>query len=217
MAERDFFWCIVTSIHILLIHIISAHPATSDPASGLTLPTRPPWSGCVDQQTWQQTHIDLTHCLEALELFRQTEFQKVQTQNFEFISPGARGRTGLLPISTPRRYTVGTCTITVALLGSIPRPLLPAGTHSRSRFPPTDVATFEELRAAGRGIYDECITDAGMLKPSGSSAGWQTKGHVSGALGVFMWQTGSRMDKTIKDLYPDWKVGSGSTNDTSTA
>ncbi|KAI4193132.1 MAG: hypothetical protein LQ350_008458 [Teloschistes chrysophthalmus] len=218
MAELSHSWCIIT-IHILLsIHTISALPSPPNPpSSDLTLPTRPPWSSCVDLPTWQQTHLDPADCFRALQLFRQQESEKVQTQRFEFISPGARARTGLLPLTTPRRYSIGTCTITLALLGSVPRPLLPPGTHTRGRWPGSDVATFEELVDAARGIYQECVTDLGRVRPSGPLAGWHTKGHVDGVLGVFVWQTGSRMDKTMRELYPDGDVRGGFANGTSTA
>lgn len=171
----------------------------------------------MDIKTWQQTQIEPADCFRAIQLFHQQESQKVQTQRFEFISSGARGRTGLLPITTPRRYSVGTCTITLALLASIPRPLLPPGTQSRRHFPTSDVATFEELVAAAQGIYKECITVDGRLRPNGPLAGWHTKGHVEGVLGVFMWQTGSRMDVTMRDLYPNPNAMRGSANETSTA
>ncbi|KAL8685692.1 MAG: hypothetical protein Q9218_007598 [Villophora microphyllina] len=195
MAHILQFRYFIALIQSLLFHGTLGNPI--DPATHLTMPNKPPWNDCVRLGTWQQSLIKYNDCLLALELFRQAEAQKVGSQRFEFHVPNARLRSGLLPQVTPRGYTSRTCTIIVAMLSTIPRTMLPPGIV-RKPYPQSDAATYDELRGAAREIVQDCVK-GGIPRPL---AGWQTKGHWDGAIGVWVWQTGSDMDRMIRQVIP---------------
>ncbi|KAL8898888.1 MAG: hypothetical protein Q9207_006474 [Kuettlingeria erythrocarpa] len=63
---------------------------------------------------------------------------------------------------TPRRYTAGTCTVVIAMLGIFPPVDLPD--PPRHPFTPTDVTNFHNLYQAAKSVHLNCVT---WLKQAG--------------------------------------------------
>ena len=172
---------------LLFVHAIRATPA-GPPAR---LPSVKP---CVASPDWVvSSHLNPSHCIEALELFRRAEILKDGSQRLEFFAPGGHPASRLLARTTPRKYSFSSCTIGIAMFASVPPWLLPP-TIERRRFAPTDVASFDELYEAARQIVTTCVQYRGR-KPL---AGWQEMGRLGRAIGVFVWESGSPIDRIFR-------------------
>lgn len=87
---------------------------------------------------------------------------------------------------TPRRYTIGKCTIAVAILEDYwPLPGVPRGDYER-----TDVASFREIFESVRRISLSCLDSA-------EQCGWEAVGR-EGSVGVFIYATNSPVDLYIE-------------------
>ncbi|KAL8653371.1 MAG: hypothetical protein Q9226_003874 [Calogaya cf. arnoldii] len=150
---------------------------------------------------WQPNTIRHGDCIQALELFRTAEGAKPGSQSFEFLTPGAHKVSTLLPLWTPRVYSAGTCTIAVVMLAGLPPNFLPPGAILKV-WPPIDIETLDELRNAAANIVRTCVYIGGGFP----KAGWVPKGRLNGSIGVLLYETGSLMDRIVRNergLYVD--------------
>lgn len=149
---------------------------------------------CNRLPSWQPHTIRHSDCTRALELFRATEGAKSGSQRFEFHTPGAHKASTLLPLSTPRVYPAGTCTIAVVMLASLPPSFLPPGVYPKF-WPPIDIETLDELRNAAADVERTCVFMGGDYP----RAGWVPRGRLSGSIGVLIYETGSLMDRIVRN------------------
>ena len=145
---------------------------------------------CTQLNHWVPHEVLYADCLLALDLMRRAEGAKSSTQRFEFMVPGAPKTTHLLPLLTPRKYTAKTCSITVDMLAMFHIRFLPPEAK-RKWYSPTDVATLDEVKMAAERIAERCIKDNGKTQ----AAGWEPVGQEDRAIGVFIWESGSWMDR----------------------
>ncbi len=143
---------------------------------------------------WQPNTIKHTDCIHALELFRTAEGAKSGSQRFEFLIPGAQKVSTLLPLSTPRVYYAGTCTIAVVMLAALPPNYLPPGAYPRL-WPPIDIETLDELRNAAADVERTCVQLGGEYPKTG----WTPRGRLNGSIGVLIYETGSLMDRIVRN------------------
>ncbi|KAL8843701.1 MAG: hypothetical protein Q9205_002058 [Flavoplaca limonia] len=181
---------IIIVLTVLFIRTIAAAPADlASPESRLM-----GQQACVASPDWVvSSHIQPADCAEALDIFRRAEFPKGGSQPLEFIARGAHPATHLTTITTPRKYRFRTCTVAVAMFASIPPWLMPP-TMERRRFALNDVASFDGLRQAAKQIITDCVQFRGR-RPL---VGWQEMGRLSKAIGVFVWETGSPVDRALR-------------------
>lgn len=149
---------------------------------------------CNRLPSWQPHTIRHSDCTRALELFRATEGAKSGSQRFEFHTPGAHKASTLLPLSTPRVYPAGTCTIAVVMLASLPPSFLPPGVYPKV-WPPIDIESLDELRNAAADVERTCVYMGGDYP----RAGWVPRGRLSGSIGVLIYETGSLMDRIVRN------------------
>ena len=195
MARGAQLLCILTIIKVLFIHSVLSSPFsyTSQPSlRNLTPPNPNRIRTCTSDPHWIERTVKYEDCLEALRLFRQAEGQKSGQQSFEFVAPGAQKISKLLPLFTPRIYTSKTCTVVVAMLATFPIRFLPPKAQ-RNWYPPTDVATLNDLQGAAETIVEDCVLSNGR----GQVVGWSPQGHFSQAIAVTVWESGSFMDRLI--------------------
>lgn len=64
----------------------------------------------------------------------------------------------------------------------------------RRRFAPNDIASLDELREAAKQIVATCVQFRGR-RPL---VGWQEMGRLSKAIGVFVWETRSPIDRALR-------------------
>ncbi|CAO1598908.1 MAG: hypothetical protein LQ349_001410 [Xanthoria aureola] len=173
---------------LLFVNAIKAIPA--DPRSTLPRP-----KACVASPDWVvSSHLRPSDCVQALDIFRRAESQKDDSQPSEFLARGARPASELLTLTTPRKYRFGSCTVVVAMFASIPPWFLDESTMERRRFAPNDVASLDELREAAKQIIATCV----QLRERRPLVGWQEMGRLSKAIGVFVWETGSPIDRALR-------------------
>lgn len=173
--------------YVLLFIALSAH------ASPLQPQLRSLGPFCVAKRSWIQRQVLYHDCIEALSFFRRFEANKSPRQPFEFIAPGVRQSTHLLPLTTPRLYPYKSCTISLTMLQSFPTDLLPMQVPRTSPGPATDVATLEELQEAAEVIVECCVR--GNWAKTMPTVGIMTMGRLHGAIAVNVWETGSLADQ----------------------
>ena len=178
-------------VQILFITLAEPNPVVSKSFSLSLHALSNSNKGCVQSPSWLPGFVDYYDCLDALNVFHRAEGGKPGSQRFEFIASGAQQKSGLLPLTTPRLYSAGTCTIVAALLTDVP-----AKDRPIKWIPPesSDVATLDELQTAAKSIVDDCV----LHRRRWPAAGWQVVGHWSGNLAVFLWETGCDMDVEIR-------------------
>ncbi|CAL8577762.1 hypothetical protein XPA_003579 [Xanthoria parietina] len=80
----------------------------------------------------------------------------------------------------------------------------------RSTFSPRDLSTYDDIENAAAKIANECLekyeqnrTEVSPANPVGftSQLGWSPQG-LTGAIGVFLWATGSDIDIRARSAYP---------------
>ncbi|KAL8998791.1 MAG: hypothetical protein Q9169_002241 [Polycauliona sp. 2 TL-2023] len=170
---------------LLFIQAIIAVPA--GPVSG---PPGP--QACVASPDWVvSSHLRPSDCVQALDMLRRAE-QKDSSRPLEFIARGAYPATKHMTLPTPREYQFRSCTITVAMFASIPPWFMPP-TMERRRFASSDVASLGEVYRAAEQIVTDCVQSRGR-RPI---VGWQEMGRLSKAIGVFVWETGSPVDRAL--------------------
>lgn len=182
---------------LIIISAVFAKPLT--PNSGpLILPNGPNpirRNRCNDWPSWVPNTIKHSDCLQALEILRRAEGQKSGTQRFEFIIPGAPRTTRFLPLTTPRVYSTDTCTVAILMLGGIPPGFLPPGVRPQ-QWPHTDVETLDVLKDAAAEVVRQCVAE-GAGPPL---AGWIARGRLARSIGVFVFESGSLMDRMVRNV-----------------
>ena len=145
---------------------------------------------CLASPSWTLPHYDTVHdCVDAIDRLYFTDSGRYKSRPFEFVAANTAPSSRSLDVQyTPRRYTIGSCTIAVVMLvdfpTSEPLPGEPPGRH-----PPRDVATFEQVWESARRIYVGCIHTE-------NSAGWEVIGRDE-QTGVFIWSSGSEVDRAV--------------------
>lgn len=131
-------------------------------------------------------------CHSALKVMQETDVEDFGIERVEFLAPDTTpsGRT-FSSMVTPRKYSHGRCTIAIALLdfvypyGDIPIHWTPATEGDR------EISTFTNLESAARQVLRECTV-------AKQEFGLTLDGEDEYALGLFVWETGSFLDDTMK-------------------
>lgn len=181
---------------------------TATPVTNVTSPiilTLPGNNGISDQctkaKTWVANGFTQLDCNSVISYIYESEALRRDSQEYEFTSPGATPKTGLPKIVTPRRYTCGTCVLTIAMMDRF-RPRELPGWDFRERYEETDVATFDSVWYAASNVQFWCVEK--------EKAGWVALGkHKS--IGVLIMTTGSAEDRTIPEG-PPFVAGANSTS-----
>ena len=113
---------------------------------------------CVDSRTWASTQFDPSDCRLALDRFTVAELvvSRSSHTNFEFLGIDATPVSTLTTQRTPRRYKYNTCTMAIILQKDLPILLPIAPGHHPS--PPTDFATYSEIREVTSLLLKVCIS-----------------------------------------------------------
>lgn len=90
---------------------------------------------------------------------------------------------------TPRKYTFGTCTLGIVMLRDFPTPETLPSKYKTG--PPGEASTYHNLNKVAVDLVEKCVAWK-------ESAGYRVTGLHDG-IGVFVWATGSDLDKEIGD------------------
>lgn len=192
------FWCFpfLVVLPTLFSPLTSGAPASSlihpltFPSNSSIYTQNPIRIHCVGSESWIVPRFSGVHdCADAVDRLYLTDYGRFSTRNFEFLAadttPASRHLTTQF---TPRRYTIGSCTVAVVMLAdfpvSQPFPGQPPGPH-----PARDISNYEKVwEAAGR-ISAACVT-------AEQFGGWEAVGR-DGGIGVFIWSRGSEIDRAV--------------------
>ena len=144
---------------------------------------------CTRDYDWTGAMYDPNDCLSAVERLEKTDLKFFKSTELEFLAPGATRRSSLPTIRTPRKYTVGSCTLVIAMLSTLPAWSLPGQRQRRQPYAPSDTSKFSYLRSVSSWVDETCLEGALML-------GWCATGE-NYDIGVFIWGTASTMNKEI--------------------
>ncbi|KAL6719060.1 hypothetical protein ACLMJK_003295 [Lecanora helva] len=197
------------SIILNLIHLASAAVITT-PSSSSSQDLTPSFQNltqssqndisnnnyCTTSQSWVGSGSFTMDCIHAVVYLYDTEVKSRITpqadaskEDFEFVTPRVPPSSKNW-MKTPRKYTVGTCTVAVIMLNFFqkdPRQQMPEipGKWHASR----DMASFYEIWQAANQLERVCLLHNGQ-------PGWASEGG-RGAIGVFMWGTDSDENRRV--------------------
>lgn len=144
---------------------------------------------CTNTFDWTGRVYNSNDCLDALHRLHDTDLKIYRTRELEFLAPGAEPRSNLPAIRTPRRHTVGSCTLVIAMLSTFPPLSLPGQVIRRRPYASTDISRFSYLWSVASWLDDTCIHKGKML-------GWVATGR-NFDVGVFAWATASDMNRGV--------------------
>lgn len=147
---------------------------------------------CTKDYDWTGAMYDPNDCLSAVERLEKTDLKFFKSIELEFLAPGATRRSSLPTIRTPRKYTVDTCTLVIAMLSTLPPWSLPGQRRRRQPHAPSDTSRFSYLRSISSWVDGTCLEASQML-------GWCATGE-NYDIGVFIWSTASAMNKEITSI-----------------
>ena len=149
---------------------------------------------CTGNQAWLTPEFSKEDCLEAGERFQYSDYAMYKDQKLEFFNRGTRRISHRPQITTPRRYTIGTCTIIVALLWDFPDqpplPPLPGEILPAGPFQKNVIISFQDIYESAQRILSLCY-----VKPR-APVGWEALAR-GGSLGVFVMATESTLARNI--------------------
>ena len=119
-----------------------------------------------------------------------SDFRRYEITRYEFHNRGTPRSTRRSGMLAPRRYTIGSCSLIIAMLWNIPDqpPLPPLPGEPQGPFQKTDVLSFQEIFEAMRRVTVNCIETEYL--------GWERVGQDR-SVGVFLMATGSELERNI--------------------
>ena len=149
---------------------------------------------CTGSSVWLTPDFSKADCMEATERFEFSDYAMYTSQRLEFSNRGTRRTTRYSQMNTPRRYTIGTCTIVIALLWDFPDqppfPPLPGQILPAGPFEKNVVTSFENLFDSAKRIVTNCYG-----KPQ-APVGWEALGR-GGNIGIFVMASESMLARNI--------------------
>ena len=177
---------LVAFIYFLMAFLISS-TASKNSVDAVTV-------HCTGASVWLAPDFSKADCVEANERFHFSDYAMYTSQRLEFSNRGTRRKTRNAQMKTPRRYTIGTCTIIVALLWDFPDqpplPPLPGQSLPAGPFEKNVVTSFENLFDSAKRIITNCYG-----RPA-TPIGWESLGQ-GGDIGVFVMATESILARNI--------------------
>ncbi|KAL9017451.1 MAG: hypothetical protein Q9185_005213 [Variospora sp. 1 TL-2023] len=122
-------------------------PALDSPTYCKTL--EPHWDS-------DDSYLELADCTAALHRFYAVQVTPYQRSEFEFLAPGANPRFRRWPdiAVTPRKYTIGTCVLAIAMINFYPEGVLPE--RGDGPFLDNDVARYLTVWSSFHDIIFKC-------------------------------------------------------------
>lgn len=111
--------------------------------------------GCSDSPDWLGLKLVKDDCVGAVNKFYNIEVLEHGRERYEFLGIGAEAEFKLPKMKTPRRYTVGACTLVVVMMdifkpGELPNP-------PKGPFYETDIATYSDLHFTALNVELQCV------------------------------------------------------------
>ena len=174
-------WRLNATIFLLLASLIGALPKTHN----LTIDEAHPM--CTDSTGFTGRVYYPDDCLAALHKLESTDLFVYRARDFEFLTTDAEPTTDLDNIRLPRKYTVGTCTLVIAMLSTFPQFSLPGQVRLKKDYGTSERSKFSYLWSVAAWVDRSCLANKLPL------LGWCATG-ARLDIGVFMVATGSNID-----------------------
>lgn len=188
-------------LSILVLFVFLFPSVSGTPASPITPPLPLVWNStvvepnplrihCVGEKAWIGLDPSaLDNCGDAVDRLYLTDYGRYMSRNFQFLATNTPPDPRFPHTArTPRRYTIGTCTVAVIMLRdyplSQPMPGKPPGPY-----PQFDISTFRKIWESASRILTACALDHRY-------GGYEIIGRDDG-MGIFMWKTGSETDRAV--------------------
>lgn len=150
---------------------------------------------CTTSIDWVGDGYNNEDCRATVQRLYTVEVTKHHDTEFEFLLPGAMPYTSNPVMQTPRRYSVGKCTLAIVMLETFPHGSLPGqDPFSRHDYTDTDLASFQDLWLAADHIELCCLEFQ-------HTPGWALVGERD-SIGVFIWTTNSAEDREVPQGAP---------------
>ena len=149
-----------------------------------------PGPHCAKAPEWSTSDFSANDCIAAADRFIYTDLARHGFTRYEFHTKASRPSTRFPDMVAPRRYTIGTCTVIIAMLSSVPDepPFPPLPGDPSGPFQNNDIFSFREVFDALRRI--------GVACEETKSRGWEAVGQDRSA-GVFLMATRSELSRNI--------------------
>ena len=143
---------------------------------------------CTDAPEWMGEGYDAENCASALRLLFFTEVRQHSIFTYEFLSQGVPATTHAV-VRTPRRYVRGNCTVAIVMLDFFTGAGMRLPDQPQEfQVPQSDLSTWQGLWVLMTIIQERVGEYCAM--------GWSRAG-IYGGIGLFMWGTGSGMDRSV--------------------
>ncbi|CAD6592865.1 MAG: hypothetical protein ASARMPREDX12_006535 [Alectoria sarmentosa] len=159
---------------------------------------------CTTSIDWVGDGYNNEDCRAAVQRLYNVEVTKHGYAEFEFLLPGAIPYTSNPVMQTPRRYTVGKCTLAIVMMDFFPPGSLPGQDPFHHHvFADTDLSSFQKIWLAADLIEICCLQ-------SQHTPGWALVGERD-SLGVFIWTVNSAEDREVPQGPPTLSLESNLT------
>jgi len=186
---RSTFFLTLTTCFVMTFLIVTSIAESAPLATASNLDTY-----CTGSHAWLSPGFSREHCLEAADRFQYSDYATYTTNRLEFSNRETQRTSRFPQMTTPRRYTISTCTIFVAMLWDFPNkpplPPLPGADLHPGPFEKSQVTTFKELYNTAKTVIFSCY---GLPR---TPVGWQPAGQ-GGNIGVFVMATDSLVARNI--------------------
>ncbi|KAL8826604.1 MAG: hypothetical protein Q9191_003699 [Dirinaria sp. TL-2023a] len=114
-----------------------------------------PADGCSDSPDWLGLKLVKDDCVGTVNKLYNIEVLEHGRKRYEFLGIGAEAEFKLPKMKTPRRYTVGACTLVLAMMDIFKPGELP--NQPKGPFYETDIATYSDLHFAALNVELHCV------------------------------------------------------------
>ncbi|KAL2036763.1 hypothetical protein N7G274_010487 [Stereocaulon virgatum] len=188
----------VSSILGLLHVAFGASTRLPKALSRSTAPPPQPEFACTNDYDWIGDEYNRENCQAALQRLYNIDVARYGGLEYEFLPPGAENQSANPPMQTPRRYTVGQCTLAIVMMTFFPSGALPGEDPSgQYSYRDTEVTSFEALWLAAARVEVNCL----VKRTLSHMVGWAPAG-PSHSIGVFIWGTSSYQNRRVPPSIP---------------
>lgn len=145
---------------------------------------------CTGAMSWTSKSYDPNDCLKSLEKLEDTDLRIFRSRDFEFLAMGATGQTKYDNVRLPRKYTVETCTLIIAMLSDFSDYSLPGQIRVRKEYEHNEVSRFSYLWSVAAWVDRHCVDG------KDPRLGWCATGEKFN-IGVFFVATKSKFNKEV--------------------
>ncbi|KAL2050063.1 hypothetical protein ABVK25_009673 [Lepraria finkii] len=150
-----------------LLHVASGASTRLPRASSGSTAPQPDYS-CTNDYDWIGDGYNYEDCRAAVQRLYNVEVAQYGGREYEFLPHGGTNQTQKPTMETPRRYTVGQCTLAIVMMDFFQEGELPGEDPSGQYiYSNTEVTSFEDLWLAAGLVEMNCVVEKKMSQMLG--------------------------------------------------